>query len=87
MMLSKHSVMPAEPPAGEYRFETTSLWLRLSDLLEEVYRIYVPPGEQEEWTGVFPSFEEVCEGISINIMQPSHRGVYMTTLADVQAND
>ena len=76
MMLYNYNVMAIRPPAEEYRCQVTCLWLRLSDLLEDVYRIYVPPGEQEEWTGDFPTFEEICNGVPVHNMPPSHSGKY-----------
>jgi hypothetical protein len=72
--------LPRPPLESNPQLQVIAFWLRLGDLLGEVFDLYRPPVAQHltEWGDDFISFSKLTDGLEASMFQTSHWGEQAT---------
>lgn len=72
--------LPRPPLESDPQLQVIAIWLRLGDLLGEVFDLYRPPVAQHltEWGDEFISFSKLTDGLEASLFQTSHWGEQAT---------
>ncbi|RDW63452.1 hypothetical protein BP6252_10997 [Coleophoma cylindrospora] len=74
MIMDRDIQLPRPPLGSDYQLQVMAIWLRLGDLLGEVFDLYRPPvaQNQTEWRDQFISFSELTGDLGASTFQTSH---------------
>ncbi|KUJ07070.1 uncharacterized protein LY89DRAFT_566089, partial [Mollisia scopiformis] len=75
IMIRDRDIQLARPPLGsDHQLQVMAIWLRLGDLLGEVFDLYRPVVAENliEWGDEFISFSKLTDGLEARMFQPSH---------------